>query len=179
MNFRSKLSQSIGLEDILEISFLTQDNNQRKQDLFDLLFDTNDLVAYQAAWVMTHFSLLENTWLYHKQELLINEAMTCKHAGKRRLILFLLYRQPLVQPLRVDFLDFCLASLISTQELPAIRVYSMKLAYELCLPIPELLQEFRTALDMLEEQPLQPSIRSARKTVLNALKKKKSLQTYL
>lgn len=116
MSFKSKLSQRISMDDIYEITYLTQGKNKRKQELYDLLFDQEDQIAYQAAWVMNHYSLSENEWLYDKQNELIDEVMACKHTGKRRLILSLLYRQPLANPPRVDFLDFCFELMISKKE---------------------------------------------------------------
>lgn len=116
MDFKTKLSTCIGMEDIYEIGYLTQGNNVRKQELFDLIFDENEYVAYQATWAMTHFSLTENRWLYSKQNKLIDELMQCKHNGKKRVMLLLIYRQPMANPPRVDFLDFCLESMISASK---------------------------------------------------------------
>lgn len=163
--------------DIRELTQYTQGDDKRKQKLYDLIFDADDKVAYQAAWVLTHFSLSENEWLYSKQNELIDEVLVCKHPGKRRLILSLLFRQPLANPPRVDFLDFCLERMISKQELPGVQSLCMKLAYELCRPIPELLQELKATLEMIEDDSV-PSIRTVRKNVLKAMQKGKSLQSY-
>ncbi|GAB6011518.1 hypothetical protein [Viscerimonas tarda] len=176
-NFKERLSQRIDMDDMLEITYLMQEHNERKQELYDLLYDSDDNVAYQAAWVLTHLSLYENRWLYDKQNELIDEALTCPHAGKRRLILTLLYRQPLTNPPRVDFLDFCLERMLSKEELPGVQSLCMKLAYELCRPVPELLQELKAALEMMETD-LQPSMRTVRKNVLKAMQQGKSLQSY-
>lgn len=175
MNFKEKLSQRIGMNDIHEITYLTQHNNKRKQELYDLLYDEEDRIAYQAAWVMNHYSLSENEWLYDKYNELIDEAMVCKHTGKRRLILSLLYRQPLANPPRVDFLDFCLEHMISNAEPSGVQALCMKLAYELCRPIPELLQELCIALEMMEGK-LSPAIQVTKKNILKAMTKGKSLQ---
>lgn len=176
MNFKDKLSHRIGMDDIHEITYISQGNEKRKQELYDLLYDEEDLIAYQAAWVMNHYSLSENQWLYNKQDKLIDEVMTCKHTGKRRLILSLLYRQPLANPPRVDFLDFCLERMISNAEPSGVQALCMKLAYELCLPIPELLQELLVVLEMLGEE-LSPAIQVTKKNILKAMIKRKSLQT--
>ena len=174
---RERLSQRIGMRDIYEITCLVQYNDKFKQELYMLLFDADDKLAYQAAWAMGHFSLSENKWLYSKQNELINEAMTCKHTGKRRLILSLLFRQPLASPPRVDFLDFCLERMVLRQEQPGTQALCMKLAYEQCRSIPELLQELRTILDRMEGD-LPPSIKATRKNVLQAMRKGKSMQRY-
>lgn len=51
----------------------------------------------------------------------------------------------------------------------------MKLAYELCRPIPELIQELCIALEMMEGE-LSPAIQVTKKNILKAMTKGKSLQ---
>ena len=178
-NFKERLSRRIGVNDIYEIIYLTQENDKCKQELYQLLFDDDETTAYQAAWVFNHFSLYENKWLYDKQEELIDGTIACQHSGRKRLLLSLLYRQPLHNPPRTDFLDFCLERMVAKNEPPAIQTLCMKLAYELCRPIPELLQEFRAIMEMVEFELFAISMRTARKNVLKAMQKGKSLQIYL
>ena len=178
MNFKIKLSGRIQMNDIHEITILTQGNNKRKQELYNLLFDVYDKIAYQAAWVFTHFSSNENEWLYDKQDELIDEALVCRHPGKRRLLLAIIFRQPLKNPPRTDFLDFCLEKMISKKELPSVRTLCMKLAYEMCRNIPELMQELRVLLDIMESDLQEASMRAAHKNVLKAMKAGKSQQAY-
>ncbi|MDL2255533.1 hypothetical protein LJC44_06370 [Parabacteroides sp. OttesenSCG-928-G06] len=172
MNLASKLSQRIGIHDIQEVVLITANNNDYKQELYDLIYSADDLVGYQALWVFTHFSREDNQWLFDKQEELIDEVLICRHPGKRRLLLNLLLKQPLSTPPRTDFLDFCLDRMISKDELPGVQSLCLKLAYLLCLPIPELLQEYRTMLEIMEPNMLQISLRTARKNILIALNKK-------
>ncbi|MEA4919079.1 hypothetical protein [Proteiniphilum sp.] len=176
-DLKTRLSQRIGIQDIHEITFLIQNNNQKKQELYECLFDSDDHIGYKAAWVMTHFSLNDNVWLYGKQDELIDALLICEHPGKRRLILSLLFRQPLHDPPRIDFLDFCLERMISKRELPGVQSLCMKLAYELCRLTPELSQELKTILEMMEHD-LIPSIHTVRKNILKAMPKGKSLQSY-
>ena len=175
MNFRTRLSQRIGMEDINEILRLTHDSDTRKQELYNLVIGDDEAIGYHAAWIFTHFSSQDNEWLYNKQDQLINEVLVCKHGGKRRVMLNLLYRQPFPNPPRVDFLDFCLERMMSSEELPGVKSLCLKIAYELCRPIPELVQELKTMLAMMEGD-LVPSIRAVRKNILKAMQKGKSLQ---
>lgn len=177
MKFRDTLSRRIGMNDIYEVLRLTKQSNKRKQELYNLILDDDETIGYHAAWIFTHFSSQENNWLFSKQDELINEVLACKHGGKRRVILNLLYKQPLANPPRVDFLDFCLERMLSVQELPGVQSLCMKIAYELCLPIPELLQELKTMLEMMEGD-LCPAIRTVRKNILKAMQKEKSLQKF-
>jgi len=178
MNFKSKLSQRINMHDIQEILYLIQGNDKQKQKLYNLIFDPDDTTAYQAAWVFTHLTLSENQWLYSKQNELIEEVLKCQHPGKRRLILALLYRQPLANPPRTDFLDFCLERMIAKSELPGVQTLCMKLAYELCRQTPELLKEYQSMLELIEPDFLPISLRTVRKNIHKAMKAGKSMQIY-
>ena len=175
MDFKSRLSERIGMDDINEILRLTHDSDSRKQELYNLVISEDEAIGYHAAWIFTHFSSQDNEWLYNKQDQLIDNILVCKHGGKRRVMLNLLYRQPFPNPPRVDFLDFCLERMMSSEELPGVKSLCMKIAYELCRPIPELIQELKTMLAMMEGD-LVPSIRAVRKNILKAMQKGKSLQ---
>lgn len=175
MNLPKKLSARIHMEDIYEILLYVEGNDKRKQELYELIYHDDDLLSYQTLWVFTRFNRAEMEWLYAKQNDLIDEVLLCNHPGKRRLLLSLLFKQSFANPPRVDFLDFCLERMLSKEEQVGVQALSMKLAYELCLPIPELLQEFRTLLDMMEADLLPISIRTVRKNVLKAMKTGKSI----
>lgn len=166
MNLKTRLSRRIQITDIHEIIFFIQHDDNQKRELYELLFDADDTVAYQAAWVFTHLSVKENEWLYDKQDALIDEALVCRHPGKRRLLLTMLYRQPQANPPRIDFLDFCLERMVSKQEAPGVQSLCIKLAYELCRSIPELLGEYRSILEIMDADLLPVSLRTARKNVL-------------
>lgn len=178
MDFKAKLSTRIGMNDIHEIINFVQGNDNQKQELYNLLFDEEDTIAYQATWVLTHFTLEENRWLYDKQDKLIEELFVCQHDGKRRLLLTLLYRQPLADPPRVDFLDYCLERMMLNAELLWTRALCMKLAYELCRRIPELSQELRGMLEIMEPSLLTSAQRGVRENVLKGMKNGKSLQSF-
>ena len=175
MNFEVKLSERIGMDDINEILRLTRQNNKRKLELYNLVLGEDETIGYHATWIFTHFSPEDNRWLYHKQNELIDEVMICKHGGKRRVVLNLLYKQPFPNPPRVDFLDFCLERMLSKEELPGVQSLCMKIAYELCRSIPELMQELKTTLEMMEGD-LCPAIQSVRRNILKAMQAGKSLQ---
>lgn len=177
-NLRKRLSGRIGMDDIHEITYLIQNNDKEKEKLYKLIFDKDDTVVSNALWIMTHFSLYENEWLYQKQNEMIDKVLVTTHPSHLRLLLSLLYRQPLANPPRIDFLDYCLNEMIVKKEAPGTTTLCMKLAYEMCRTIPELLQEYCTALDMTDPKMLPPSLYTARKNILKAMQKGKSLQIY-
>ena len=113
MNLRARLSERVHIEDIREVLHFIQDDERLREEIYQLIFDEDAIVSYQALWVCTHFSKADVEWLSRKQEELIDAAMTCPHSGKRRMILNLICQQPAADPPRVDFLDFCMERMIS------------------------------------------------------------------
>jgi len=168
MDFKSILSKRIGIKVIREIINETQGNAENINELYKLLFDNDDITAYQAAWVMCHFSKEDNEWLFKKQTELIDEVLVCSHTGKRRLILCLLEKQPLENnPPRLDFLDFCMERMFKMTEPPGIQMLCIKIAYYLCSAISELLNEFIQTLELIEPELLPPSLKCVRSNVLD------------
>lgn len=63
-----------------------------KEELFQLLFDSDKRTSDNAAWVLTHLPKTADPWLAERQDLLIDEAMRTSSTTKRRLIMNLLER---------------------------------------------------------------------------------------
>lgn len=106
MNLRARLSERVHIEDIREVLHFIQDDERLREEIYQLIFDEDAIVSYQALWVCTHFSKADVEWLSRKQEELIDAAMTCPHSGKRRMILNLICQQPAADPPRVGFPRF-------------------------------------------------------------------------
>lgn len=170
MNLRARLSERIHIEDIREILHFIEDDERLRDEIYQLIFDEDFIISYQALWVCTHFSDSEIEWLSQKQDELIEAVLVCPNDGKRRMMLNLLYQQPVKDSPRVDILDFCLERMVSQQEPSGVKSICMKLVYKLTLSIPELQQELRTLLELMEPELLSPALRSSRKNVLKAIK---------
>ena len=164
----NRLSQS----DIHELCALTQGerNNSLKEQLYKLTLDSDRRVATNALWVFTHFSAVDNEWLYAKHDQLIDRCLNEKDATKLRLMLNLLLRQPYTEEdIRTDFIDFCLTRLADTKSPYAVRAQCIKLAYMQMRYWPELLNELRQTLEMISCEPLSPGLRSAWRQVMKKL----------
>ena len=164
----NRLSQS----DIHELCALTQGgrNNSLKEQLYQLTLDADRRVATNALWVFTHFSAVDNEWLYAKHDQLIDRCLNEKDATKLRLMLNLLLRQPYTEEdIRTDFIDFCLTRLADPKSPYAVRAQCIKLAYEQMRYWPELLNELRQTLEMISCEPLSPGLRSAWRQVMKNL----------
>ena len=164
---RKILQDKINMNDINKICIMTQgkENDHRKEELYQLTFDENDRVSFNALWALTHFDETNNPWLFQKHDDLIDRVLVEKNETRRRLMLQLLLRQPFEEEsLRSDFIDSC-------SQPYAIRCYCMKLAYEQMKYYPELLEELRMALDMLEQEVLSPGMLSAKKQIMKKIKR--------
>ena len=135
------------------------------QALYALLSAGEEPLAYRAAWTLCHLAPTWDAVLRERYDELVAAALDCPHAGRRRLLLALLYRQPQPEPLRVDFLDFCLDAMTDPAQPHAVRMYCMKLACEMCRTQKDLLHEFRTLVELLEPDLLPPSLRAVRRNV--------------
>lgn len=167
-----QLSHRLSQFDIHELCALTQGgrNNSLKEQLYQLTLDADRRVATNALWVFTHFSAVDNEWLYAKHDQLIDRCLNEKDATKLRLMLNLLLRQPFdEEAIRTDFIGFCLTRLADTKSPYAVRAQCIKLAYMQMRHWPELLNELRQTLEMISCEPLSPGLRSAWRQVIKKL----------
>ena len=169
---KSLLSHRLSMDEINDICLLVQgeQNHSLKELLYQLTFDADRRVATNALWVFTHFSAVDNEWLYAKHDQLIDRCLKEQDAIKLRLMLNLLLRQPYAEEaIRTDFIDFCLMRLADPKSPYAVRAQCIKLAYEQMRYWPELLNELRQTLEMISCEPLSPGLRSAWRQVMKKL----------
>ena len=169
---RNQLINRLSVNDIYSLCLQTQgkENNCLKEELYQLTFDENDRVSFNALWALSHFDEANNLWLFQKHDELIDRVLVEKNETKRRLMLNLLLRQPFEEEsLRSDFIDFCIAKITACSQPYAIRSYCMKLAYEQMKYYPELLTELKVALDMLEQEALSPGLLSAKRQIMKKI----------
>ena len=171
---RNQLINRLSINDIYSLCLQTQgkENNCLKEELYQLTFNENERVAFNALWALSHFDEANNPWLFQKHDDLIDRVLVEKNMTKLRLMLSLLIRQPFEEAtLRSDFIDYCVAKITACAYPYAIRALCMKLAYEQMKYYPELLAELKAALDMLEQETLSPGLASAKRQVMKKIKK--------
>ena len=170
-----QLNHRLSQFDIHELCALTQGerNNSFKEQLYQLTLDSDRRVATNALWVFTHFSAVDNEWLYAKHDQLIDRCLKEKDTTKLRLMLNLLLRQPYTEEaIRTDFIDFCLTRLADTKSPYAVRAQCIKLAYVQMRYWPELLNELCQTLEMISCEHLSPGLRSAWRQVMKRIQKR-------
>jgi hypothetical protein len=137
-----------------------------KEELFQLLFDDDKRTSNNAAWVLTHLPKTEDAWLNERQNVLIDEAMRTNSTTKRRLIMNLLDRTSFdPENIRTDFLDFCFNTMLSDEPI-GVKSLAIKLTYAQSVHYPELLEEFNTALQMMEPEVLPAALKHLRGKML-------------
>ena len=136
------------------------------EELFQLLFDEDKRTSDNAAWVMTHLPKTADVWLTEHQDTLIDEAMRTESTTKRRLIMNLIERTRFdSESIRTDFLDFCFNIILSDEPI-GVKTLAIKLTYAQSEHYPELLEEFNTALQMMEPEVLPAALKHIRGKML-------------
>lgn len=173
---REELSGRITMLQIRAHCLRLKHDEELTDVLFRLLDDADSRTAGNAAWIFTHVDDEVCRRLSPRFDELAEKAMRAEHETLRRLLLAILHRLPFPDAPHVGLLDFCLTGMLSCRQPYGIRSLCMKIAYEICLPVPELREEFRLQMDIMEPDLLPPSLRSVRKNILKNLEKGKSLR---
>jgi len=146
-----------------------ENSDVTNEALYSLIGDSDSRVGYNALWVFTHSLRHGNSWLCARRDDLIDKLLVTRHIGKTRMILSLLNRLPAGKdPLRIDYLDYCLSGINSVNP-PGIRALCIRQAYSLCKSYPELLSELYEQLCIMDCGELSPGIKSARRDILKAI----------
>lgn len=171
MRLAEILSGRLRGEDILRLcaDCSGADNDVVKAQLFALINHDDDRVGYNALWVFTHLTADDMKWLQSRRDILIETLLTTSHTGKRRLLLNLLEQQTITEAdIRTDYLDFCLSRINST-ETYGVRALCLKQAFAMCRFYPELLDELRNEIDLMQYGQLSPGLISARNAIIRRI----------
>lgn len=134
--------------------------------LLEFLFEEEERIARNAAWILTHKSVKEIRTLPHDR--LADFAMHTHNSSLRRLSLNLIEQQKRVGgEIRTDFLDFCLQHMVMPDEPPGVQSLCIKLAYRMCLRYPELLHEFEETLKLMPSEHYKTCVKHLRKQLLD------------
>lgn len=180
MDLRLILIRHIGLRDIEAVCAECRRSGDvaLTKMLCGLTDDSDDRVAYNAMWILTHLWKDGDNWLHAMHDILIGQVLHTSHTGRRRMALTLLLHIPFDKnTLRTDYLDYCLAG-ISSAEPYGVRALCMKQMLEFCRIFPELTPELLCALDMMDSGDISPGLAAARRNVLAAITREPRLNVY-
>ena len=132
------------------------------------VFDKDYRVARSALWGLTKATDEEISKLQVILDELIEQAIQTENSSLRRLTLNIIERLKMnEEDLRTDFLDFCLEHMASIEEFPGVQTLCMKLAYRMCCFYPELMDELKRTLEMMDIEYYKPAVKGLRQRILS------------
>lgn len=147
-----------------------------REGLFAAMLGDDRNEAVHAAWALTHLPKTDNRHIAIHRETLTGLAVTTTDTSLRRITLTLLERIDWTLPDRDDapeyyvaLLNFSMEHMMMSDEPYGVRSLCMKLAYRLSLPYPELLDELRRSLLLIEPSELGTGVRHTRNKILKSL----------
>lgn len=176
------LSQRMNMPQIRDTVMRACGNPDNLTRLWDLARSDDRRTSVNALWAMTHLPESAEEWLSSLRDSMVDMLLTEPDISKKRMLLQIL-RDREYQPddIRTDFLDFCMSKINSEHEPYAIRCFSIYTAFKMCRHYPELLDELKGHLDMMDLQPLSPGLRSAlrqTRSKIAACRRKKTAKKY-
>jgi hypothetical protein len=141
--------------------------------VYQLIFDTEEKVAWRAAWACQKISEKHSEWFSNKHfKELATLAISTNQGGLKRGCLSILNNLPIPVPIPVDLLNACFEWMISPKSPISVQALSMKLLYRICLIEPDLKPELFAYLDNVNYEDYTPGFKSTRKNILKALNSK-------
>ena len=147
------------------------------EGLFEAMLGSERDEAVHAAWALTHLPKQDNGSIAKHREELVALATTTADTSLRRITLSLLERidwelqySDDAPESYVALLNFSMEHMMMGDEPYGVRALCMKLAYTLSLPYPELLEELRRSLTMIEPAELSAGVRHTRNKIAGKLK---------
>lgn len=162
MDLEKKFGDRLHTSDIRHIctGCRSVSDDSAKTELFSIISHSGDRIGYNVLWVFTHSPMKDMKWLAPKRDYLIDLLLKTDHVGKKRLILTLFEQLPIkIEDIRTDYLDFCLSKINSTEPY-AIRALCLKQSYAMCRFYPELMDELKNEMELMQYGELSPGILS-------------------
>lgn len=161
--------QRIHAYDVNAVAEWAVDSDENFSSLYSLVFSSDERIAYNALWSLSHCRDLSDLIRSHADEL-IDLVMIENHNGKKRLLLTIIESLKFnCSFVRTDFMDFCLSKITSAVQPHSVRALCLKLAFAQCRNYPELIDELQLRMEMLECSPISPGLKSALKNVSNRI----------
>ena len=165
---------TLHIAEIKAIARRAHDNAAFREGLFETMQGDDRDEAVHAAWALTHLPKEDNNHIAAHREALTSLATTTPDTSLRRITLTLLNRldwtlDDEAPDYYVTLLDFCMEHLMIADETYGVRSLCMKLSYTLSLPYPELLEEVRQSLLLIEPSELGSGVRHTRNKILKSL----------
>ncbi len=159
------------IDDIKSLSYRAHREEKFRDKLFATMVGEDVREAYNAAWALTHLPKEDTIYIDTRREELVAFAIATPDTSLRRLTMVLLERLEWGKDdVRPDLLDFCLEHMLLSSEPYGVKALCMKLAYYQCRHYPELSEELRQSLLLMEPSELGAGVKHTRGKILEKLK---------
>ena len=158
------------IDDIKALAQRAHRDEKFRDGLFEEMQGDDLREARNAAWALTHLPKEDTIYIDTRRARLTDFAISTPDTSLRRLSLVLLERLEWgIDDVRTDLLDFCLEHMIRADEPYGVKALCMKLAYQQCRHYPELKEEFRQSLLLMEPSELGSGVKHTRKKILDQI----------
>ncbi len=169
-DLKKYLEEKLHKNEIEAIYHYILKQDKLKKSLYLFLSDTDKRINTNAAWILCQFDSSNNSWFIKNQGDLMEMVMHTPDTTLRRLILTILSKQTIKEEnYRIDFFDFCIKRMMKSKETTGIKSLSIKLAYKLCKNLPELKNELKMNLEIMEPDLLTPGMKAIRNQIIKEL----------
>ena len=173
MDFRQHLLHPLSLHfiDHMVMEVLTSPTDF--ETVYQLIFDTDEKVAWRAAWACQKISEKHPEWFTEKQFIEIaNLTIFNSHGGLQRGCLSILNNLPFPGTISVEFINSCFDRMVSLKYPVSIQCLSMKILSRICILEPDFKPELQAYLENIDAGAYTAGFRSTRSHILKALKSK-------
>ncbi len=167
---------TLHIDDIKTIAKRAHGDEAFREGLFEAMLCNNREEAVHAAWALTHLPKDDCQHIAAHRETLVQLAITTADTSLRRITLSLLEKLDWqventdeTPEYYVALLDFSFKHMMMIEEPYGVRSLCMKLAYKLSLNYPELRDELRESLLLIEPTDLGSGVRHTHNKLLKQL----------
>jgi hypothetical protein len=143
------------------------------ETVYRLIFDSDEKVAWRAAWACQKISEKHPEWFIEKQFIeMANLIVSNSHGGLQRGCLSVLNNLPVPESLPVGFINACFERIYHPSTPISVQCLSMKILYRICLMEPGFIPELKAYLENIDATAYSAGFNSTRTHILKALKNK-------
>ena len=171
MNFKSILSNRLSAAEIDILRFDLLADRTKVEEVFQLIFQNPEKVAWQAAWLCEKVSEADVMMFSDEDyEQLLNFTLVNNKSGLQRLCLSILLNLPIRKPISVEFINNCFEQMVCAKQPVGVQVLSMKILQRIAIVEPVFAYELLACLESLDFTDFSPGFIAARRNVSKMLK---------
>ncbi len=138
--------------------------------IYNLIFDTEVMIAWRAAWACQKISEKKPKWFTDKHfDELAKLTISTAHGGLLRGCLSTLYKLSLPKQIPVDFINACFERMVSPKSPIAVQALSMKMLFSISEKEPDIKPELIAYLENIDFEFYSPGFNSTRKNIIKKL----------